>query len=106
MSAPEEKVERECRQLRLMLDRVAGLRSGDLSIGHAIGDLEGLLYQLELASDGWRDEFTEAWSLLEIAYAVALDRNEPLPTASDGDVAEGLAAIERLAGARLAELDA
>ena len=106
MTPTEETVEREVRQLRLMLDRIERFRSGGLAIGQVIGDLEGLQYQLALASDDWRDQFTEAWSLLEIAYAVALDRNEPLPTIADADVAEGLAEMERLARARLAELDA
>ncbi len=70
-----------------------------------INDLEALLYELQLAAEPWREEFIEAWSALEIPYAVALDRLKPLPTAQDADVAEGLAQLRSLVSRRLEELD-
>jgi len=48
------------------------------------------------APDHWRDAFTEEWSVLEIAYAVALDGLESLPTAIDHDIVEALARLEQL----------
>ena len=36
---------------------------------------------------GMRDLFSEEWSVLEVAYAVALDRQQPLPKAGDHDIA-------------------
>lgn len=78
----DEIIERERRQLQLMLDRLRRFQAGDLSVSHAITDLEALLYQLELVDESWRREFTEAWSDLEIPYAVALDRQTEILTAA------------------------
>jgi hypothetical protein len=41
---------------------------------------------------------------LEIPYAVALDRQAPLPTASDSTVAEGVERLDLLVRSRLAAL--
>jgi hypothetical protein len=99
-----EVVERERRQLRLMQDRLDRFQAGDLSIGPVINDLEALLYQLELAAEPWRDDFIEAWSDLEIPYAVALDRQTPIPTAVDTTVSEGVERLLALVRSRLEEL--
>ena len=89
--------EREQRQNLLMRERVSGLRSGDVYIGVAIADLEGLLAALEHAPVDWEDRFREEWSVLEIAYAVALDRQQPIPTASsDYQIREALDALDAL----------
>ena len=104
VSADEEAIERERRQLRLMLDRLHRFRSGELSIGPVINDLEALLNELQLANEAWRQEFTDAWSALEIPYAVALDRLEPIPTIADATVAEGVDQMDNLARSQLEAL--
>jgi hypothetical protein len=45
---------------------------------------------------GGIERFIEAWSDLEIPYAVALDRRVTIPTIADGVVAEGVSELERL----------
>jgi hypothetical protein len=86
--------EREARQLALMRDRIATFRAGTSSIGPTIADLEGLVNALTITPESWRERFVEEWSVLEIAYAVALDRGTPLPTASsDYQVREALDVI-------------
>ncbi len=106
METADERVERELRQLRLMLDRLDRFSRGELGIGPVINDLETLLYQLELVDQEWRGDFVEGWSDLEIPYAVALDRMEPIPTARDTTVAEGVEVLYRLVRDRLTELGA
>jgi hypothetical protein len=88
--------EREARQCDLMVRRLNEFRSGEVPIGRAIADLAFLLDALKLAPEDWTDAFREEWSTLEIAYAVALDRQLPLPTARDVDIAEALDNLERL----------
>jgi hypothetical protein len=88
--------EREQRQYALMRERVADFRAGRRDIGPVIADLKGLLRALQETSEDWRDRFVEAWSGLEIAYAVALDRGTALPTPADPDVAESLDDLDAL----------
>ncbi|SRR6266567_7093073 len=99
----DEHRAREMRQLGLMAERLDSFASGDIYIAQAISDLEGLLYALELTSDGWKDEFREEWGELEIAYAVALDRREPVPDASEPRIRDAVTAMRRLVDERLAE---
>jgi hypothetical protein len=63
-----------------MRERVSGLRGGALHLGTGTADLEALLSVTRQPPD-WKDRFIYAWSVLEIAYAVALDRLQPIPTA-------------------------
>ena len=89
--------EREARQLRLMRERIASFRAGSISLGPVIADLEGLVNALTVTPYEWRDRFVEEWSVLEIAYAVALDRESPSPSAStDPHVREALDALDAL----------
>ena len=88
--------DREQRQFPLMQQRIEGFRDGRLSIGTVIGDLEGLASALDETSQEWKDPFIAEWSVLEVAYAVALDRQQPVPTAGDHDVAAALDALELL----------
>ena len=60
-----EVVERERRQLMLMQERIAGFRSGGVSLGGLISDLEGLLEARVLASEQWSDDVRAAWGELE-----------------------------------------
>ena len=88
-----------------MSDRLARFRAGELGIGPVINDLEALRSELHSVDDRWTDRFTEAWSDLEIPYAVALDRLEPIPTIADGVVAEGVSELEQLVAEARAALD-
>ena len=97
VAVTQDDDEREARQLALMRDRIATFRAGTSSVGPTIADLEGLVNALTLTPEAWRDRFMEEWSVLEIAYAVALDRRTPLPTASsDYEVREALDALDSL----------
>ena len=58
-----------------MRERLVGFRSGRIDLHQLVNDLEALLYELEQATDEWKETFIEAWGGLEIAYAVAVDRN-------------------------------
>jgi hypothetical protein len=88
--------DREQRQYLLMQQRIAAFRAGQLSLGRVIADLEGLLSALEQATEEWKDRFREQCNVLEIAYAVTLDRQDPPPTAGDHDIAAALDAMESL----------
>ena len=92
----DEDAERDVRQFDLMLDRLNQFRCGELTIGPLINDLKAVHYELQSVDEDWRDRFRDAWSSLEIPYAVALDRGERIPTITDATVAEGVAEIERL----------
>lgn len=100
-----EVTERELRQLTLMLDRLNRFRSGGLALGPVVNDLEALLYELVLAEEGWRDRFVEAWSALEIAYAVALDRLQEIPTIRDPDVADAVTELDDLVRDQVRDLE-
>lgn len=91
-----EASEREQRQYALMRERVEDLRQGRRSIGPVIADLEGLVWSLQETPEEWRDRFIEAWSVLEIDYAVALDGRTSIPTAKDHDIAQALDDIDAL----------
>lgn len=95
--ATDDRDDREQRQLQLMRERVIGLADGSLYLATAIADLEGLLSALERTPEEWIDKFREEWSELEIAYAVALDRQTAIPTAaSDTSIRNALAAMNAL----------
>lgn len=100
----KEVVDREQRQLVTMMDRLVRFRGGEIRIGETIGDLEGLLSELQLMDEAWRDRFVDAWSDLEIPYAFALDQLAPVPDASDWTVRQGLHALEALVAEGLASL--
>jgi hypothetical protein len=104
VSGEAEVIERERRQLVLMQGRIAGFRSGDVSLGGLISDLEGLLEARALASEQWVDDFRSAWGDLEISYAVALDRLTPIPDAHDPVVADGLFDLDALIVSALTDL--
>jgi hypothetical protein len=88
--------EREQREYARMRERVRLLRSGARDIGPTVNDLSALVWELQETPEEWRERFIEAWSGLEISYAVALDRRAPLPTAADHDIAEDLDELDSL----------
>ena len=96
MPDADQDVERERRQIALMRERIGQFRDGSLSLARLISDLEGLLEARTRASDQWIDEFRDAWTDLEVPYAVALDRRTPIPDAHDPTVADGLFYLDRL----------
>jgi hypothetical protein len=104
VTASDEVQERERRQLAQMVDRLDRFRSGELGIGPVINDLLALLHELHVVDEQWRDGVWDALADLEIPYAVALDRQAPLPTASDSTVAEGVERLDLLVRSRLAAL--
>jgi hypothetical protein len=95
---------RECRQLDLMIDRIDAFRSDRIAIGPVISDLEALHWELHSVDDIWVEEFREAWADLEIPYAVALDRGEPIPSIHDPTVASGVDRLEALVRRSRADL--
>ena len=90
--------------MAIMLDRLHAFAGGDIPIGQLVNDLEGLLAQLELVDDKWQGDFIDAWGDLEIPWAVALDRQEPIPTFADSTVSEGVRRLEALIRSSLATL--
>jgi hypothetical protein len=72
--------DREQRQNELMQQRIDSFRDGRLPMGPVIADLGGLVDALDETPQECKDSFIEAWNVLEIAYAVGLDRQQPLPT--------------------------
>ena len=99
-----EAIERERRQLRLMIHTISDFRRGRIPIQQAIDDLEALSSELRLAPPTWHDDFVECWSGLEIGYAVTLDRLTPIPDATDPAIADDLHDLQRLRGNHLAGL--
>ena len=97
----DERQAREQRQYALMLERLQGFRQGSVPLPRLISDLEGPLCALELAPQDWLDGFRSVWLDLEVAYAVALDRLEPLPTKDDYLVAEPAEELEQLVRQRI-----
>ena len=95
----DDASDREQRQYALMRETLDGFRRGR-SIGPVIADLEGLLHALEETPQDWKDLFLEQWGVLEIGYAVALDRQQPLPTALDHDIATALDGMDTLIAER------
>lgn len=88
--------EREQRQYALMRQLVKDLRSGRRYIGLVISDLEALVWELQEAPEEWRDRFIEAWSELEISYAMALDQGGPMPSVSDPNIVLALDDLDAL----------
>ena len=82
-----------------MKETIDGFRRGR-SIGPVIADLEGLVHALEETPQDWKNLFLEQWGVLEIGYAVALDRQQPLPTARDDDIATALDEMDALIAER------
>jgi hypothetical protein len=88
--------QREQRQFALTRDRVSGLRSGTLHLGIAVATLETLL-GATMQKQERKDRFIDAWSVLEIAYAVEEDRLQSIPTAlTDPNIAGALSDLDAL----------
>jgi hypothetical protein len=68
--------EHDLRQLRLMRDLLQQYDSGKTDLSSLIAGLEALLDALESATEEWKRAFRRQWGVLEIEYAVALDREQ------------------------------
>ena len=97
-------VDRERRQFRLMDDRLCAFQDENIYIATVISDLEGLFRALELTSEDWIERFRCAWGELEVSYAVALDRLEPIPKATDPSIHGAVEEMRLLVAQALAAL--
>ncbi len=96
--------ERERRQLRLMEDRLTSFDHGELDLGKTIAELRGLLAALELTSnDLVEGPVHHEWSELELAYAAALNNNDPIPDATNPILDQASRRMLDLVRERLAE---
>jgi hypothetical protein len=98
-----EAAERDQRQYALMGDRLSSFRAGSLDLGRTLADLRGLQDALDLAPEGWRDEFQTAWNGLELMYAVAIDGGDQIPDADTAEVRDLVSRLEALVADQLAE---
>jgi hypothetical protein len=87
---------RERRQLGLMAERLELFRAGQIALPRLVGDLEGLVHAHELTDDTWKEDFITYWGTLEIAWAVADDRRQPIPDIKAPDVREAVTELEAL----------
>ncbi len=71
------------RQLRVMRDLLQQWDSGKTNIANLITNLEALLEALESVDEDWKRAFRRQWGVLEIEYAVTLDRGQT-SLSSDG----------------------
>ncbi len=88
--------EHDLRQLRLIRDLLQGYEAGKVTLSSLLAGLEALLDALESANEEWMEAFRRQWSILEIDYAVSLDRNQP--TLSRDGLARISNAIENMRG--------
>lgn len=65
--------------------------------------MEALLWELQRTPEEWKDRFREEWGELEIAYAVALDRGEPVPDASEPSIRHAVEAMKQFVAQRLTD---
>ncbi len=80
-----------------MLFTIDAYKSGRMSIGTLIGNLEALLTCLTNVSDEWAARFQDSWLDIEIVYALALDKQlNQLSEEQVNAVTETLATIESL----------
>lgn len=85
------------RQIKLMKERISEYRDGKIRVDKLLNDLEALLDCLENVSESWKDDFLEAWGIIEVVYASALYNEKKI--LSDDDMKEiykGLKDIEDL----------
>lgn len=101
MENDREAGAREQRQLALMVQRLQQFEDGSISLHSLINDLEALLGELQQTPDEWIDAFRGEWSVLEIAYAVADDRREPVPTMADSDIASAVRSLSQMVAERV-----
>ncbi|MBV9470592.1 MAG: hypothetical protein JOZ57_15240 [Abitibacteriaceae bacterium] len=95
--------EYDLRQYQRMADCLNRFRKGDLSLGNLIGDLEALLDVLGTSDENWKTAVKDQWRIMEINYAVALDRNSKLSPEDETQVQDAVEHIEQLLIPKLQE---
>ncbi len=92
-------------QFKLMADRLAAFEKGDLALSVLVADLENLFHSLNVNDSDWEAGFWENWGDLEIAYAVALNRQlKQLSTASMQNVQEAVTNLKSLVASKMGAL--
>lgn len=79
-----------------MRQRVEDLRTGKRSLPVTIDNLSALVWELQESPEEWRQRYIEAWSDLEVPYAIALAEDQPIPTRDDPSVIQALAELDAL----------
>lgn len=97
----DESKTREAAYLDLMIQRLDGFRSGELRLNRVLADLEELLDELRITDAHWKAEFRDVWEELHARYAVALDRQGSVPTATDDETADAVEQLNHLIRVRL-----
>lgn len=65
-----------------------------------IDNLAALVWELDETPEDWRQRYIEAWSGLEVPYAVALAEHRPTPRRDDPEIVEALAELDALLAER------
>jgi len=63
-----------CRQFKLMEERIELFEQDKINFGQLICDLRSLLDCLKEVDEEWKNNFHSEWFVLEQVYAVALNR--------------------------------
>lgn len=99
MNPEAELDQRHYQRMLAVLDR---LDQGHAGLGHAIGDLAALIESVSELDEAGRNEFRQAWGLLEDVYAVNLDQGAPPLSADDRRlIARGVSTLRALVRSRL-----
>jgi hypothetical protein len=72
----DEKNAFDVRQLKLMLEKIREFQAHQISIGSLINDLEALLDCIKHLPKEWLSQMWGQWEILEINYAVVLDKEQ------------------------------
>ncbi len=62
------------RQYRLMIEQIDLFNEGKMALSSLVPGLNGLVSALEIPEPSWKAAFINEWGILEIVYAMALDR--------------------------------
>ena len=80
-----------------MTQKINAFRGRKLKLIFLINDLEALCEVLEPFNNKWKERFSSAWFLLEMTYAVALDKGKKILDSDDEKTIElALKQIEEL----------
>jgi hypothetical protein len=94
--------EHDQRQYRLMCDLLQRYEAAKTDLSSLIGGLEALLEALDDPCQEWNKQFRHEWGVLEIEYAVALDRGQTqLPPDSQARIDEAIKNMRRLLADRV-----
>jgi hypothetical protein len=96
--------EHDVRHSRLMRDLLQQYLAGKAPLETLIAGLEALLNALVSVDQEWTSAFHSQWGVLEIEYAVALDRQQPtLGSQSLDRISHAVENLRRLVEDRIGE---